>query len=172
MGTGAENAVEARDPVYRATARTGVALVAGLVDIGEVVTARALAQIAAGRGAIAQLLCRPGENGARQHRIVAADAVMVRGRGVGDERADAHPAIRCLLDRIHAQPVDRDQPLGRLDLQFHQVEQIGPTRDQRGGFAIREGIRVIEAVGPLEIEWSHAASPCPATSRIAATILA
>ena len=65
---GAENGVKLRNPVDRSAAAARFALVAGLVDIHEVEAARALAQIAAIRGLVAQLLRRSGQDGAGEHR--------------------------------------------------------------------------------------------------------
>jgi hypothetical protein len=62
---------------------------------------------------------------------------MGRKLGVGDKRADPEPAVGCVLDRGERQFPHVDQMSGSLDLELHQIEQIGAAGDElrtgRGG---------------------------------------
>jgi hypothetical protein len=84
------------------------------------------------------------------------------------QRADTQAAIRRLLDLVERQAVDIDQARRRLDLQLHQVEQIGPAGDDfcaglDGGGGVRN------RVSALVSEGSHVA--IPSACLMAATIL-
>ena len=159
------------DTVDGAATRSRLALVAGLIDIGEIITARALTQITAGRGAVTQLLGCTSQNSAGKDRIVRADPVIIGGRGIGRQRADAQAAVSGFLYLGHAEAIDVDQSFGRFDLELHQVEEVRPSGYGGGVFGRGEFMRVGKTIGTLEVEWSHQASPC-ATSRMAVTILA
>ena len=123
------------DAAYRSAAAARFALVAGLVNIREVEAPRALAQIAAIGGLVAQLLCCPGQNGAREHRIVGTHARMDGGLCIRGERAEPQAAVVRVLDIRKAQPVDVRKLSGLLHLQLHQVEQIGPACNRKRIFA-------------------------------------
>ena len=74
----AENGHDAIEADYRATAGAGFALVAGREgDIGEVVAAGALHQVAARGGHIAQLRAGAGKQSEGKQRVVLNDALMV-----------------------------------------------------------------------------------------------
>ena len=89
-------------PRERRAARPGHALVAGLGRVVEVGAPRALEQVAAGRGLVAKLRRRAGQDRLRQQRIAAADAHVGGKRAVGDPRADAQAALRGLFDAQRA----------------------------------------------------------------------
>ena len=168
---GAEDRMQFGNPVDRAAAATGLALVARLVDIHEIEAPRALAQIAAGGGLVAQLLRRPGQDRPREHGIVRADPRMHCGRRIGGQRADAQPAIIGVLDLRKSHPVDVRQLPGGFDLQLHQVEQIGPA-GYCSGFGFGEHLRrICQRSRAAVLEGPHVTSSS-ATSRIAATMLA
>ena len=120
--------MEPRNSVDRTAARTRLALVAGLVDIGEIIAPRALAQIARRGRLIAQLLRRSGEDGLGKHRIVGANPRMVGRRSIGCLSADAQ-TVTLVSNLIHRERVYIDQRIGRFDLQLHKIEQIGPARN-------------------------------------------
>ncbi len=113
---------EQPDPGSRLLQRHG-----GVVEI---IAARPLEQVSPGGGLVAQLPRRAGEQRAAQHRITPDDARIGGEIAVRHQRADRQPAIGALLDRREIEPADIDQLLRRLDLQLHQVEQVGPARDE------------------------------------------
>ena len=110
----------------------GCAFVAGLVGVVEIGAARPLQQIARGRCRVAQLPDGAREQRARQHAIVAAHARIGRKIGVAHQRADAQPAFGCGLDLVELKTVHVDQMRRRLDLELHQIEQIGAAGDELG----------------------------------------
>jgi hypothetical protein len=84
--------------------------------------------------------------------------------------ADAQPALPGRLDPVHAGAVDVDQMGRRLDLQLHQVEQIGAAGDEARALMLGRGAGRLGRIGGSYIgEGLHAFS-LPATSRIAATM--
>ena len=83
--------VDARD---RATAAAWLALVAWRGHVVEVVAARPLHQVAAIGRDVAQLGRGPGEDRGREQRIPLRDALVIRGRGVRHECAEAQPTTR------------------------------------------------------------------------------
>ena len=166
----AENRVKLRNAVDRSAAAARFALVAGLVDIGEVVAPCPLTQVAAIRRFVAQLLGRAGEDCARQNGIVGAHAWMDRGFGIGRQRPDGESAIVGIFDFGETDAIDVGELARRLDLQFHQIEEVGAAGDGHRP-VVRDGLRGIgQAAGAGVGERPHAL--CSATSRMAATMLA
>ena len=166
----AKDGVQTGCPADRLTARSGLAFVAGHGGVVEIIAAGALAQIAARGGLVAQLTARPGQNGARQHWIIAADAVIGGAIAVGHQRANAQATVFRLADLLQVQPVDVDQLVRRHHFQLHQIEQIGAARDEIMGGAAGLADRFERVRGAGVGERLHASAPS-ATSRIASTIL-
>lgn len=159
--------VEATD--RRATAARQ-ALVAWLVGVVEIRATRTLQQIACGGGAVAQLPRRTCQQRTRQHGVIATHAGIGCQIGIAHQGADAQATIRCLFDGIQAQPVDIDQMRGRLDLQFHQIEQVCAASDEIGTRLARRLGRSVGGRGrTLVAKRLHARSP--ATSLIASMML-
>jgi hypothetical protein len=69
-----------------------------------------LQEIASRGGHIAQLLRSPGQNCTAEQRIAALDPRVVGEIGIGNQCADAQPAVTRLLDLVEGQPRDVDQP--------------------------------------------------------------
>src|SRR6185503_3676784 len=88
MLAAAEDRVNTIESVECRASRTRLAFVAWARGIAEVIAARPLKQVAAGRRHVAQLARRAGEECLRQHRESLADERMVREIAVADERAD------------------------------------------------------------------------------------
>ncbi|MNL27327.1 hypothetical protein D3C87_1489120 [compost metagenome] len=114
------------------TAAARCALVAGLVGVVEVRTAGALQQIAGRRGAVAQLPRGAGQQGARQHAVVPAYAHVGRQISVAHQGADAQAPFGRRLDLVQRQAIDIDEVRGCLDLQLHQIQQIGAACNEAG----------------------------------------
>jgi hypothetical protein len=154
----------------RAAAAARPALVAGLRGVVEVGAARTLQQVAGGGGAVAQLAGGAGQQRAGQHGVVALHGG-IRGQvAVAHQRADAQAAIARCLDAVQAQRIDVDEMGGRLDLQLHQVQQIGAPGDEARIGALRDrGGGLGRRAGALEAEGFHAAPP--ATRVIASAML-
>ena len=75
----------------------------------EIITARALHQIATNGRHVAQLRTRAGEQRLAQDRITLHDQRMLGDIGVAGERADANAfAVRQFFDLCQRQPVDVD----------------------------------------------------------------
>ena len=96
----------ARDRRAAAARRT---LVAGHRDVLEVAAARALHQVAAGRGQVAQLARRAGQDRLGQRRIALADARVGGQIAVAHAGADADAAVLERLDPVERQPGDVDE---------------------------------------------------------------
>ena len=164
----AEDRVHAVEAVDRRAAAARLAFVAGRRGVVEVIAARPLQEVAAGRRHVAQLLRSAREDRAREQRIALLDQRMIGEVGIRHERADAHAAVRGLLDLVQRQPRDVDQPRGAFDILLHQVDQVGAAGDE---FRRRIGgdlpHRVGDVVGARVLEIDH---DCPIACWIAATM--
>ena len=155
-----------RAPVAR------LALVAGQVGIVEIGAARALEQIATGRGLVAQLAAGPRLYRAGQHSIIAAHPRIGGERGIGNQRPDPQPA---LLRRVSilSSPVSctSTRCARRLDLQLHQVEQVGAAGYELGPGRRRHGRRSLAPAlaGALVGKAAHRPQPS-ATCAIASAM--
>ncbi|MNF74489.1 hypothetical protein D3C84_565230 [compost metagenome] len=105
-------------------------------------------QVAGGARHVAQLAGGTGEEGAGKHAVVLADARVGGEVGVAHQGADSQAAFGCGFDSVQGQVVDVDQLRRRLDVQLHQVQQVGAAGDEaraidlggeRGGFGRRLG---------------------------------
>jgi hypothetical protein len=146
----------------------GVALVARCCDVIEIIAARALQKIAAGRRHVAQLLRRAGQDGAGKDRVALLDQWMVGEVGIRHQRADPQPAAGDLLHRLEGQSRDVDQTGRPLHVHLHQINEIGAAGDEfcawiGGDLAHRVG----DVGGPRVLEVNH---DCPIACRIAATM--
>ena len=170
---GPEDRVHPVEAVDRRAAAAWLALVARRRHVIEVVAARSLQQIAAGRCHVAQLLRGAGQDRARQDRIALLDQRVIGEVGVRHEGTDAQAPCRSLLDRLERQPGDIDEPRRPLDVPFHQVDQIGAAGDEfraRVGRDLAHGIGNVLGARVLEID--HGLPPLASIAcRIAATML-
>ncbi len=165
----AEDRVHAVEPVAGGAAAAGLALIARRRRVVEVVAARALQQIAAGRCHVAQLLRRAGEDRAGEHRIALRDQRVIGEVGVRHQRADAQAAVRGFLDGLERQARNVDQPRRAFDVLLHQVDQVGAAGDEfrrRIGRDLAHGVGNVAGARVLEIDHD-----CPIACRIAATML-
>ena len=71
------------------------------------------------------------------------------------KRANAHPAIREVLDLVQREAIHIDEMRRTFDLELHEIEQVGAARDEfrvrvaRGGRRCRSGRgRLLVAEGP------------------------
>ena len=167
----AEDRVDPVEPAERRAAGAGLALVAGRGRVVEVGAAGALQQVAADGRLVAQLARGAGEQRLREHRVAGAHP------GVGGERRCCaawapirRPPSGSSSMSVERQAADVDQVGRLLDLELHQVEQVGAAADE-----LRAGLwtpRPTAAGGvrrPLVGEGPHRRPPS-ATSRIAATM--
>ena len=121
----AEHRMRTAEPFDSGAAAAGLAFVARLIGIVEIRAARTLQQVA-GRGRlIAQLSGRAGEQRTRQQPIVPAHTLVGRKIGVAHQRADAQAAVGRGFDLVERKSVDVDQVRRGLDLELHQIEEIG-----------------------------------------------
>ena len=79
----------------------------------------------------------PASSARDEHAVVAAHARIGGEIGVAHQRADPQPAFRRRLDLVEAEIVHVDQVRRRLDLQLHQVEQVGAAGDELGALDAR-----------------------------------
>ena len=152
----AEDRVHAIVAVDGGAAAARLAFVAGRRGVVEVVAARALQEIAAGRRHVAQLLRGAGHDRAGEHRIALLDQRVIGEIGVAHERADAQAAAGRVFDLLQRQPRDVDQ-LGRpFDVHLHQIDQIGAAGDEfRVRIAGDLAYRVRDVVGARVLEVDH-----------------
>ena len=90
-----EDAVATR---HGGTSRARLALVARRARVVEVEAPRALQEVAAVRGGVAQLRRRSRKDGAGQQRIAPGDAFVIGGVRIGRQRAQHQAAVVCLGD--------------------------------------------------------------------------
>ncbi len=155
-------------------AAAGPALVAGHVGVVEIRAARALKQVPGGRRLVAQLARCAGKQRTRQQAVVAPHGGMRRQVGVAYQCADPQAAVIRRLDAIEAQTVHVDQVCRRLDLQLHQVKQVGAAGDEASALPACRGSDGLRGrTRPFVAEAFHAFAPAfpPATSVIASTML-
>ena len=155
------------------TARTADPLVAGLGDVLEVQAPGALQQVAAHRGHIPQLPGGAREQGLRQHRVLGADPPITGQVAVTHRRTDRQSAAFGWLDRGQRQPAHVDEQPGRFDAELHEVDEIGPARQEDsavGGRHRRDGRGWIGC--PQIPDRPHRPGPwSAAAARMAATML-
>ena len=149
----------------------GPAFVARLVSIVEIGAAGALQQITRRRRLVAQLARGAREQRPREQPVIAPDPWIGGKVGVAHQSANAQTPFGRRLDLVERQAVHIDQMGRRLDLELHQVEQVGAAGDEaaarrphcrRRGFG--RGARAFVGEG------LHALLPAfgmPATSEIA-----
>jgi hypothetical protein len=173
MSLGCVDRQVAVEPADRGATAARLALVAGLCGVVEIGAARALEQVARGRCLVAKLSAGAGHQRAAEHAVILADTRVGGEIGVADECPDAEAAVGGRRDLVETQAVDVDQMLRRLDLQLHQVEQIGAARDELGARHAGRGARgLLGRGGALIGEGLHAVRSVPATSWIASMMLA
>src|SRR3546814_18089751 len=97
---GAHYRVKATETADRGAAAAGLALVAGLVAIVKIGTARALQQVSGGGRLVSKLTRCPGDEGARQQAVIAPDARVGSKIGVANRSAYAKPAVIGVLDPV------------------------------------------------------------------------
>ena len=166
----ADDGVLPAEAADRAAAAAGPPLVARLVGVVEIRAARPLQQVAGGGRLVAQLARSAGDQRAGQHAVVAPHARVGRKIGVAHQRADPQPAVGSRLDLVQREVVDVDQVRRRLDLQLHQIEQVGAASDELGTLgADRRGGGFGRRAGPFVGERFHDFTP--ATSAIASWML-
>src|SRR5471032_3332086 len=133
------------------TTTAWLALVAGLIRVIEVRATGALQQVAGGGGDIAQLAGSAGEQGAGEHRIVLSDPRVGSQVGVSYQCSDSQTTLRRGFNPVKSKAIDVDQVRRRLDVQLHQVQQIGAAgndlravdlRRQCRGFGLGLGARI------------------------------
>ncbi len=166
----ADHRMLAAEPADCRAAAAGLAFVARLVGVVEIRATGALEQIARGRRLVAQLTRGAREQRARKQAIVAPHTLIGGEIGVAHQRADAQPTLGRRFDLVEREAVDVDQMRRRLDLELHQVEQVGAARNELGALDARGGgCSVGGRVRALVGEGFHAF--LPATSVIASTML-
>ena len=164
-----EDRVHAVDALDRRAAAAGLALVAGRRGVVEIVAARPLQQVAAGRCHVAQLLRGARQDRAGEQRIALLDQRMVGEIGIRHERADAQAAVRRLLDRRRAAAARcRSAASGRSTSSFiRSIRLVPPAMN----FARRIGGDLAHRVGDVAcarvLEVDH---DCPIACWIAATM--
>ena len=157
---GAEDCVHPIETLDRRTTATGFALVARRRGVIEIIAARPLQQVAAGRGHVAQLLRGARQDRAGQQRIALLNQRVTGEIAVRHQRADPQAAPRRFLDGLERQPRDVDQPRRTFDVLLHQIDQVGAASDE---FCCRIGRdlphRVGDVVGPRVLKIDHGLPP-------------
>lgn len=138
---GAENGVVFGQPANGRTAGARVAFVARGGMVVEIHAARALQQVAAIAGHVANLRRSAGQNRRAQQGVTRFDLRVICGVGIARQRTQAQTAIGLGADAVQRQPIDVDQAAGAHQLQFHQVGEIGAAGDEAhrclGGHRLR-----------------------------------
>ena len=138
----ADHAPAGANAADRRAARAGLALVAGHVGVVEIRAARALEQVARGRRLVAQLARGAGDDarGSARHSR-AARAHRRRDRCCVTSAPIAQAAVVGRLDLVEPEVLHVDQMRRRLDLELHQVEQVGAAGDELGARRARRPLR-------------------------------
>src|SRR5690606_14317462 len=122
----AENGMDAIDPADRPTAAAGLTFVAGRRHVVEVVTARALHDVAANGRRIPQLRAGSGEQRARQQWVPICDPLVVSCIRVADESPKPQAAVRRLLDPIKGSWLMSTSRIGRSTSSFIKSMRFVP----------------------------------------------
>ena len=158
---GAEYRVVADIAADGRASRAGRAFVARGRDVLEVDTSGALQEVSRRRREVAQLTRRGRQQGAREHRVAAADDGVGGEVTVADVCADPQAAARQLLDVGERQVTDVDDERGLDDAELHVVDEVGATGKEDGVGAVGDsGDRVGDAGGAVVIEGDHRAASC------------
>jgi len=165
----AQDGVDAVDPGDRRTPAARRAFVAAVQRVVKVRAARALKQIAADRCLVAELARGAGEQRFGEHPVAAADAHIGGSVGIRGLGADANSAIGQVFNIPQRQAADVDEMGGPLDLELHQIEQIGAAADELGAASGDRGNRRARVCRAFVGKGLHRRAPF-ATSRMAATI--
>ena len=129
LRAGAEDRVNATKTFERAATRARLTFIAGHRHVVEVITTRALHQIAAVRRRISQLRAGSGENCLRDERITFAHQTMVCRVAVLRERAQPQTTIT-FLDACKREPVDVDETAGCSTSSFiRSIRFVPPARN-------------------------------------------
>ena len=173
---GAQDGVLARQGSTRRAAAAGLALVARHAHVVEVHAARALQQVAAVGGQVADLRRRAGQQRRRDQRVLGAHQRVVGGVGIARQCAQAQAAVRRGLDGVQArQAVDVHQPRRAQHVFLHQVEQVGAAGNEAAAAVgagaagvnaqLRQGVGAVAGAGVGER--GHAGT-VPATTAVCA----
>ena len=135
-----------KPPIARAAA-AGLALVARLVGVVEIRAARALQQIARRGRLVAQLARGAGEQRAREQRHSRGARARSAARSVLRTSAPMRsPPSGVGFDLVERQTVHVDQVRRRLDLELHQIEQVGAACDELGARCCVRRLRPLRRV--------------------------
>ena len=165
-----QDGVEPRQAFLRITAAAGFSAIAGAGDIVEILAARALQDIAAGRRGVAQLCGSPRQQRFGDARKGLREARLVGQVAVSHQRADTDAAVVAPFDRIEAIEMgDVDDPIRTDDVAFHEIEQVGAAGEVSRTGHRGSGDGLGDRGGADIIEWLHAAfsdvSLAPVTRR-------
>jgi hypothetical protein len=166
----ADHGMMAGEPTNGRAAAAWLTLVARLVGVVEIRAACALKQVSRGRCLIAQLPRGTGQQCAGEQAIITPNTLVGGKIGVAHQGSNAQPALGCRFNLVERETIHVDQMGRRFDLELHQVEQVGATRNElgtRNASGRRCGLS--GRVGALKGEGLHAF--LPATSVIASTML-
>ena len=165
----AEDGVHAVDAADGGAARAGIALVAVGGRVVEVGAAGALQQVAADGRLVAQLAGSAGDERLGEDGVTGAHAEIGGDVGVCGLGADAQAAVGEVFGIFERQAADVDQVGGPLDLELHQIEQVGAAANELCAAAGHGGDGGLQVRCALVGEGPHLRTPS-ATSRMAATM--
>src|SRR5262245_37177621 len=167
----AEDGVHAIEAFDRVTACAGGAFVTARMRIVEVVTARALHEVATCRRHIANLSRCAVQNRFRQDGIPCAYEWVGGEMAVGHERADAHAAVRQFFNLCERQSGEVNQVIGLLDVFAHQVNEIRAAAQELRLLELRDGLNGrSDVLGACVRKIFHRAISFSNVLRIASTI--
>ena len=127
---GAEDGMHAVDAADGGAAGAGIALVAVRGRVVEVGAAGALQQVAADGRLVAQLAGGAGDERLGEDGVAGAHAEIGGDVGVCGLGADAQSSVREVVGILQRQAADVYQVGGALDLELHQIEQVGAAADE------------------------------------------
>jgi hypothetical protein len=140
MVAGAQDGMDPIESDQRRTSRTRLALVARFGNVVEIIATRPLQQIATRSGLVAQLRACTSQQRSAEHPVMLPHPRIGREVAVSHHRTDPQAALGGVFNLIERQAADVHQVQRSLDLQFHQIKQIGSTCDDLGArFGRRSG---------------------------------
>ena len=122
-------AIEAADCI---ATRSRSAFVAASRFVVEVVTTRALHDVAADCRHVSDLARGAEEDRLRKHGEAPANAAVVRHRSILHLGADRDPAVFHVLDADLGKPCDVDQSFRLLDVFSHQIKEVRAAAEKLG----------------------------------------
>jgi hypothetical protein len=165
-----EDGVAAVQPLERRAAGARLALVAGRDPVAQICAPRTLAEVAAHRGHVPQLLGGAEEQGLGDRRIPLGHPGGPRHVAHARQCPDVQTAVGQIVDGREREVVDVDEMVGAGDAGADEIDLVRAAREEGAGRVLaRQRDRILHTGGAAVAERPHAPPPSwSRTCRIAA----